>query len=184
MAPPAWAGSSSRWVARPSKANPKPAGHVPDRTDLAGGDQLGGLADQRIGTRIQTASIKNGRRARGQSDELSASAAVMVSGFSTSTALPAARQARAEAKMVVVDRRDIHDVDVRVGGELVGRPVRAGEAVLGRRNPRRARALRELTATSSASSGSSARSGANTEAICPVLSMPQRDAASCGDHHA
>ena len=31
--------------------------------------------------------------------------------------------------MIVVNRGDIHDIDFRVGGQLVGRPVRAGEPV-------------------------------------------------------
>ena len=48
--------------------------------------------------RVQSASIKNSLRSRARSISASVSATVVVSGFSTSTALPACRQSEADAK--------------------------------------------------------------------------------------
>ena len=97
IVPPACAGSSSRWESGPSRTKPNPADTW--RTAPSSPEATTSAALRMSGwTRIQTASIKNRPFASASSISSADSAALVVSGFSTRTALPAARQVRAEAR--------------------------------------------------------------------------------------
>ena len=75
--------------------------------------------------RVHIASMRNVPRARAASTSDRASAASIVNGFSTSTALPASIASIAASWWHRVRCRDVDRVDVRVGGEVgVGRSAR------------------------------------------------------------
>ncbi len=97
-------------------------------------------------------------RSRARSINDCASAADTVSGFSTSTALPALQAGPGRGVVVVVDRCDVDDVDVGVGGELVDRRRTPGRSRTRRRRSRPCPGCANRRRPARASSVSRARS--------------------------
>ena len=106
----------------------EPGGHVPDRTELAGGCDFGGLADQRMDAHPDRLHQEPAVRI-GQIDQFGRFGGADGQRLLHQYRLAGRQAGPRRGKMIVVDRRDVHDIDRLVGGQLVGRPVRAGEAV-------------------------------------------------------